>query len=551
MNLEQILNRKDVPDEVKEYCAKEVERINRKIKILEYNELKYRTYFEKANDAIFTMKDNVFIECNPKALDIFGATREQLVGNTPDLFSPKHQPDGRRSNEKAMEKIMNAFSGIPQFFEWKHCKYDGTTFDAEVSLNRIELEDEYHLLAIVRDIAEKKRKDKLLLEQKETIARIQKMEAIGLLAGGVAHDLNNILSGIISYPELLLLKFEKNSALKKPLETIKKSGEKAAAIVQDLLTLARRGVITKEIVNLNAIIDEYFNSPEFNQLKENYKHIDVKTDLADDLLNISGSAVHLSKTIMNLLTNAFEATPEEGYIEISTYNIYLDKVLSGYDQITEGDYVVLKVYDTGIGISEKDLKQIFEPFYTKKVMGISGTGLGMAVVWGTVKDLKGYIDIKSKIGKGTTFELYFPISRKKLTQEKNNLPITEYSGSKETILIVDDIDIQREVASGMLKLLNYNVKTVDSGEKAIKFVKNNKVDLIVLDMIMDPGINGLETYKKILKINPDQKAIIASGFTNNKNVKEAQGLGAGSYIKKPYTLQKLGLAVQKELSRKK
>ena len=147
--------------------------------------------------------------------------------------------------------------------------------------------------------------------------------------------------------------------------------------------------------------------------------------------------------------------------------------------------------------------------------------------------------------------MYFPISRKKITQEKNNLPITEYSGSKEIILIVDDIDIQREVASGMLKLLNYNVKTVDSGEKAIKFVKNNKVDLIVLDMIMDPGINGLETYKKIKKINPDQKAMIASGFTNNKNVKEAQSLGAGSYIKKPYTLQKIGLAVQKELSRKK
>ena len=446
---------------------------------------------------------------------------------------------------------MNAFSGLPQFFEWKHCKYDGTTFDAEVSLSRIDLGGEYHLLAIVRDISEKKEQDLLLITQNETIERIKKMEAIGLLAGGVAHDLNNILSGIISYPEILLMKLEENSKLKKPLETIKKSGEKAAAIVQDLLTLARRGVINKEIVNLNAIIDEYFNSPEFNQLKENYKHIDIKIKLADDLLNIAGSAVHLSKTIMNLLTNAFEATPNEGFIEISTSNSHIDKTIIGYDKIIEGDYVVLKVYDTGVGISEKDLKQIFEPFYTKKIMGISGTGLGMSVVWGTVKDLKGYIDIKSKVGEGTTFELYFPVSRKELSKLKENIPIDEYTGNKESILIVDDINIQRKVASGMLKLLNYNVEVVNSGEDAIEFLKNNEIDLIILDMIMDPGINGLETYKRIIKNNPDQKAIIASGFTNNKNVKEAQSLGAGEYIKKPYTLQKIGMAVQKELSRKK
>ncbi|MCK4980365.1 MAG: response regulator, partial [Candidatus Delongbacteria bacterium] len=240
-----------------------------------------------------------------------------------------------------------------------------------------------------------------------------------------------------------------------------------------------------------------------------------------------------------------------GSIFISAKNQYIDKPIWGYDDVTEGDYVICSISDTGVGIPPDDMERIFEPFYTKKVMGRSGTGLGMAVVWGTVKDLKGYIDITSKVGEGTTFELYFPISRKKLTQEKNNLPITEYSGNKETILIVDDIDIQREVASGMLKLLNYNVRSVDSGEKAIEYIKNNKVDLIVLDMIMDPGINGLETYMRIKKISPDQKAIIASGFTNNKNVKEAQSLGAGSYIKKPYTLQKIGLAVQKELSRKK
>jgi Response regulator containing CheY-like receiver, AAA-type ATPase, and DNA-binding domains len=211
--------------------------------------------------------------------------------------------------------------------------------------------------------------------------------------------------------------------------------------------------------------------------------------------------------------------------------------------------VVLTVSDTGIGISLEDREKIFEPFYTKKVLGRSGTGLGMAVVWGTVKDHNGYIDVQSLEGKGTTFTLYFPATRQESAQDNVPLRLEEYSGKGESILIVDDVKEQREIASLMLKKLGYAVTSVASGEEAVDYLKNNSADLLVLDMIMDPGIDGLETYKKILQLHPKQKAIIVSGFSETERVKEIQKLGAGPYLKKPYLFEKIGHAVRLELDK--
>ena len=183
----------------------------------------------------------------------------------------------------------------------------------------------------------------------------------------------------------------------------------------------------------------------------------MKPILNLDLLNISGSPVHLSKTLMNLVSNAAEAMPEGGTILISTRNRYLDKPVKGYDAIEEGDYVLLKISDTGIGIRPEDQERIFEPFYTKKIMGRSGTGLGMAVVWGTVKDHKGYIDLQSVEGDGTTFTLYFPVSRESLQEAQPDTAALVSKGNGETILIVDDVEQQRQIATLMLARLGYSV----------------------------------------------------------------------------------------------
>jgi len=210
--------------------------------------------------------------------------------------------------------------------------------------------------------------------------------------------------------------------------------------------------------------------------------------------------------------------------------------------------VVFTISDTGTGISPEDMEKIFEPFYTKKKMGRSGTGLGMAVVWGTVKDHNGYIHVRSTEGKGTIFTLFFPVTRKSL-EERSETFLEDYMGKGETILVVDDVEEQRNIASGMLKELRYSVVSVSSGEEAVEYLRTNKVDLLVLDMIMDPGMDGLATYRKIIEIHPGQKAIIASGFSETDRVKEVQSLGAGAYIRKPFLLEKIGIAVKKELEK--
>ena len=221
----------------------------------------------------------------------------------------------------------------------------------------------------------------------------------------------------------------------------------------------------------------------------------------------------------------------------------------GYDEVKQGDYVVLTVSDTGTGILAENKEKIFEPFFTNKITGRSGTGLGLAIVWGTVKDHKGYIDVQTEMGQGTTFTLYFPVTRDEMTAPQQKKWMEEYMAHGETVLVVDDIAEQREVASALLQKLGYKVRAVASGEEAVESLRQHQADLIVLDMIMVPGIDGLETYQRILEINPKQKAVIVSGFSETERVKEAQNLGAGAYIKKPYVMETLGMAIRNELHR--
>jgi PAS domain S-box-containing protein len=385
-------------------------------------------------------------------------------------------------------------------------------------------------------------------ELREQLDRSKKMEALGLLAGGVAHDLNNVLSGIVSYPDLLLENLPSASSLRQPLMTIRDSGNKAAAIVQDLLALARRGIVTYEVVNLNQIVADYLVSPENRLLQSQYPLTRLESSLDNSLLNIKGSVSHLYKTLTNLVTNAFEAQPEGGSIRIVTTNRYLEKNIRGYESIPPGEYVLLRIEDLGMGIALENIKRIFEPFYTKKIMGRrSGTGLGMAIVWGTLKDHHGYIDVQSKKDHGTLFELYFPVTREEPGEVERVVPTQDLMGAGQHLLVIDDIAEQRHIAKTILRRLGYKVTTVDSGEAAMSVLQEQAFDLVVLDMIMDPGMDGLDTYRQIIEIYPGQKAIITSGYTETDRVKEAQRLGAGQYLRKPYTFKDLGLAVHLEL----
>jgi PAS domain S-box-containing protein len=400
-----------------------------------------------------------------------------------------------------------------------------------------------------KDITKIKLAEEEKRELQQRLYRAEKMEALGTLAGGVAHDLNNVLGVLVGYSELLLLKSEPFSPLRQYVTNIMKSGERAAAIVQNLLTMARRGVQTETVINLNDIIADFQKTPEYEKLLSIHPVMWVETHLEKDLLHIMGSPSHLNKAVMNLVINGSEAMPGGGQLIIATRNQYLDRPISGYDDVQEGDYVVLSISDTGGGITAADMPHIFEPFYTKKVMGRSGTGLGLAVVWGTVKDHRGYIDVRTEVGKGSAFTLYFPVTRVKSVENRMTVQASEYRGRGESILVVDDVEGQRELAAQMLEELNYRVEMVGSGEEAVTYLKEHQIDLVILDMIMAPGMDGLDTYRAMLKVCPQQKAIIVSGFSETERVNQARKLGVGAYLKKPYVMESLGLAIREELDR--
>jgi len=506
----------------------------------------YRILFDAAPDGVEVLdaKGNI-VDCNKTQEILLEENSDAIIGNhTTNFFSEQSRTifDEKFSvlretgyAEGEIELIGKDKSIIPVWRKEKAIYNEKGKFVGSVIYNR--------------DISRRKEVERERKKLEDQILRFRKMEALGVLAGGVAHDLNNVLSGLVSYPELLLMQIPEQSPLRQPILTIQKSGQKAAAIVQDLLTLARRGVAVSEVVNLNQIISDHFKTPEHERLQFFHPGVQFETNLDKELLNIMGSPVHLSKTFMNLLSNAAEAMSDGGTIVITTSNEYVGKHTKGYDHVMEGDYVTLNVSDTGTGISPEDMERIFEPFYTKKKMGRSGTGLGMAVVWGTVKDHNGYIDVESTKGKGTTFTLYFPVTRKRVAAGKGESFIQDYMGRGESILVVDDIEEQRNIAAMMLTKLGYSVTTVSSGEESVEYMKNHSADLLILDMIMDPGMNGLETYKKILELHPGQKAIIVSGFSETERVKEAQKLGSGTYVKKPYLFEKIGMAVRVELDK--
>ena len=372
------------------------ERIRAERKLKESEE-KYRQLVQFAPAGIYEMelRELKFTSVNDVMCEYTGYTEEEFLRMNPsDLLTD----ESNKLWENRMREVLSVGQS-PGPVEYKIKGKDSREFWVLLNGNFI-FENGIpkkcmvvaHDLTEIRQAQEEKRKLEIQLQN------AQKLESLGTLAGGVAHDLNNILSGIINYPELLLLDLEQNSPMRDPLLRIKESGERAAEIVQDLLTLARRGVGKKRVVSLTQIVGNFLKSPEYNKIVEGRDNLQVEIRLAEDVLNVAGSDVHISKSLMNLMANAADAMPSGGKMIVSASNRYIDHPYNGFEVVPEGEYVTLSVADVGIGMPQSDLHRIFEPFYTKKAMGRSGSGLGMSVVWGTVKDHEGFIDITTERG---------------------------------------------------------------------------------------------------------------------------------------------------------
>lgn len=505
---------------------------------LKNSEEKYRALTENSNDGIIIIEGDRQVFANTAYRKLTGLSQRE-IRDIP--FSTIFSPAWNNSGLDLMALLECSPSGT---FEGALKAADEIAIPVEISYAAFTHSGRPAKVVSLRDLTERKE-----LELK--LQQAQKMEALGIIAGGVAHDLNNILSGITSYPDLLLMDLPEDSPMRKPILTIKKSGEKIVATVQDLLTLARRGAAAMEVLDLNRLVDEYIESPEHKRIRTNHPSVAVRknTCSGNGDLNVLGSPYHLTKMILNLVLNAAEAMPNGGEVALCTETRHLDRSLNGFEIIPDGDYVVISVTDTGEGIPADAMSRLFEPFFTKKTFGRSGTGLGLPVVWGTVKDHGGFIDVQSIPGRGSCFSVYLPVTRQDSPRTRSLHSLDEYRGNGEKILVVDDIQEQREIASMILIKLGYQVAAVSSGEEAIAYLKNHDADLVILDMIMDPGMDGLETYKRILKSRPGQKALITSGYSETTRVKDAMELGVSSYIRKPYLLDKIGLAVRKALGK--
>ncbi|CAK8721989.1 histidine kinase [Candidatus Electrothrix laxa] len=500
---------------------------------------KTKNYLE---NILFSMSDAIFVInlqgridiCNQGSRSLVGYEQDEIVGQPLHAFLTEEICTAWVQQlvmaDEEVEPLQNQETSLQTAYDKK------IPVLASASPIRDEEGELHGAVFVLKDLRDRKKLE-------EQVYRSKRMESIGLMAGGVAHDLNNILAGIIGYPELLLKTLPENSSLREPLEAVWESGQRAAMVVADLLTVARGVAVAKEVRNLNFLVKEYLNSPEHKKLNSLYPEILFEHRLEATQAGIFCSPIHIKKCLMNLVTNAAEAVVGNGSISIATRNKQVDEIKALEYEIAEGEYIVLSVEDTGSGILEKDLQHIFEPFYTKKVMGRSGTGLGLTVVWNTVQDHESKIFVTSD-EKGTGFQIYFPVSKEQsvvIEESSQREKIVQRSG---TILIIDDEPQLRDIAARMLKSLGYTVDSVCSGELAIKYILDKPVDLIVIDMQMEPGINGYETYREISKIYPEQKAVIVSGFSGSADVKAALKLGAKGFIKKPYSLDQLGKAVK-------
>lgn len=475
-------------------------------------------------------EDDKLSDVNQAWINLTGFSKEEAIGKSALELMVYVNPDQRSEIKRGIQS-----QGRVGSIEIKIRKKSGEVAILLFTAEAIELGGEKYVLSMALDVSETKR----LQEQK---SRAERLETAGTIAGQVAHDFNNLLAPLMAYPEFIKEELPENNPAYGYLDQIEKAAQQIADINQQLLTLGRRGHYNQNVINLNTIVKQALKDMTWVNDK-----VSCQTNLDPELMNILGGGSQIHRVITNLLYNAVDALQGIGHISIRTENYYVDDASGAYGRVPKGEYVKLTVSDNGCGISDEIVQKILDPFFSTKTSDKKrGSGLGLSVVDAVIKDHNGFLDLKTQPGKGTSFYIYFPTTRKMMDQ----IDSMELCCGNETILIVDDDEIQRDVSTQLLERLGYRVSNIESGEKAVAFLSENPHDLVILDMIMPGGIDGAETYRRILEVNPHQKAIIVSGFSESGRVKIAQELGVGEFIKKPLTKKAIAAAVRSELDKK-
>lgn len=490
---------------------------------------------DRAPDSILWVDDNGYIiYANQAACSSMGFSREELLEKKVFEIDPDFPEDGWEQHKTDMRRLGR------MSFEGRHRKKNGDMFPVEVTTNYIDYMGKFLGIAFDRDISERKKAEEERERLQNRLFHAQKMESLGTLAGGVAHDFNNLLQIVSGNVEMLKKGKDGTHPDFTRLEAISKSIRRAGALTQQLLLFGRKAVVQRKPLDLNNQVREALNILG----RTVPKMIKIRSILVSDPWFVGADPIQVEQVMLNLVSNSVYAMPDGGEFTVETKNISIDGDDPGnFMEIPSGRYVLLKVTDTGFGMSGETLNHVFDPFFTTKEVG-EGTGLGLASVYGIVKAHGGYINCQSKLGKGTTFRIYWPVLDKPLSQPTTP-PNKQPSGGTESILVVDDEPEILELTREFLEPLGYRVFTVNSGEQALNALMRRKDELsmVLLDLNM-PGMGGMKCLKRIMKDYALVKVLVASGYIEDRHTQEALEAGASGFISKPYHMNELAARIR-------
>jgi len=516
--------------------VKDITQQKRAEESLRKSEEHYRSIFEDSRDAVYiTTRDGKFIDANQSALDLFGYSREEMASvNALQLYV---HPSDAGKFEKEIEK-----RGILRDHEVTFRKKDGTEMDCLLNTTLRRANDGSILAyqGIIRDMTEHKKLEAQLLQA-------QKMEAVGTLAGGVAHDFNNILTTIIGNASLALMEVDKDGTLREEIGEIKTAGERAAALTRQLLAFSRKQIIQPKVLDFN----ELLAGIEKMLGRLIGEDIELLTIPGPELWQVETDPGQMEQVIMNLVINARDAMPNGGKLTVETANVDLDGNYFRKHGIEEqvGSYGVISVSDTGSGMDKETREHIFEPFFTTKEIG-KGTGLGLSTVYGIVKQNNGFIWVYSESGQGSTFKVYLPKAKGDVEEEEKERTSVSELGGSETVLIVEDDDSLRNLARKTLQQHGYKVMDAENGEDALRVSKEyeGSIDLMITDVVM-PKMGGKETAERLQPLYPHMKVIYMSGYTDKAIVHHGVLAPELNFIEKPFSPEKLALKVLEVLDK--